>query len=74
MYTGKKSTPSSPPSEASDRPHSNSKWTTEEMGYIRKMLTQFKTMSLKVLQFQLKQQYNIDIGVQTLGKIRRELN
>jgi DNA mismatch repair protein MutS len=50
----------------------SSKWTAEELGHIRKMLTQFKTMSLKVLQFQLKQQYGIDISAQTLGKMRRE--
>lgn len=53
-------------------PTPSSKWTAEELGHIRKMLTQFKTMSLKVLQFQLKQQYSIDISAQTLGKMRRE--
>lgn len=72
IYTGRKPTPSSPPSEPSSPPIS-SKWSAEEMGYIRKMLTQFKTMSLKVLQFQLKQQYSIDISVQTLGKMRKEI-
>lgn len=79
-YTGKRPTPSSPPSSppASPPPYSSqvetkSKWTKEEQEHIRKMLTQFKTMSLKVLQFQLKQQYSIEISVQTLGKMRKEV-
>jgi DNA mismatch repair protein MutS len=71
VYSGKKPTPSSPPS--SPQTEAKSKWTKEEQEHIRKMLTQFKTMSLKVIQFQLKQQYSIDISVQTLGKMRKEI-
>ena len=49
-----------------------SKWSEEDMKQIRKMLMQFKTMSLKVIQFQLKQN-GIEISAQTLGKMRKEL-
>jgi DNA mismatch repair protein MutS len=50
----------------------SSKWSEEQLDQIRAFLQQYKTMTLKVIQFQLKQQYDIDISVQMLGKIRRE--
>lgn len=58
---------------STDGTASKSKWSDEEMGHIRAMLQQYKTMTLKVIQFQLKHQYGIDISAQTLGKIKRAL-
>ena len=64
---------SSPPSSVTHTASTrSSKWSEEQLDQIRAFLRQYKTMTLKVIQFQLKQQYDIDISAQMLGKMRRE--
>ena len=63
-----------PESESqSQPPQKRSKWTEEEMANIREILTKFRTISLSSIQFQLKNQYGIDISLTKLGEIRKGL-
>ena len=53
-------------------PPTHSKWSGDDLQKINAMLKQYRTTSLKLVQFQLKQLHAIDISTQTLGKMRRE--
>jgi DNA mismatch repair protein MutS len=51
-----------------------SKWSDEEMETIQKLLKQFKTVSLKMIQNQLQKNYDISISISKLGQLRKELS
>jgi hypothetical protein len=56
------------------KPTSTSKWTDDEIKVIHEMLLKYKSASIKAIQIQLKQQYGIEIGLTSLGKMKKELD
>jgi flagellar motor switch protein FliM len=49
-----------------------SKWSEEELGYIRTVLDEYKKASLKNLSYRLKTEYQIEISAQSLAAFRRQ--